>query len=84
MCNCVLICDVYMFSFLFRFLYFSYVFISQCVKKCNTGQNKNTKAKSTFHCWVVSMWNALPERLTKITNFVALKNELMCYLELSQ
>ena len=35
----------------------------------------------TFHYRAVSLWNALPERLTKITNIVAFKKELMRYLE---
>ena len=36
-----------MFSFLFLFLYFSYVLISQCGKKCNTWQNKNSLKYNT-------------------------------------
>ena len=35
----------------------------------------------TFHYRAVSLWNALPERLTKITNIWAFKKELMRYLE---
>ena len=37
--------------------------------------------QGTFHYRAVSLWNALPERLTKITNIGAFKKEIMRYLE---
>ena len=40
--------------------------------------------QSSFHYRPVSLWKALPERLTKLTNFVTFKKALTHYLKSSK
>jgi len=46
--------------------------------------DRTAAGQRSFHYQSVSLWNALPERLTKITNIAAFKKELMRYLKSSQ
>ena len=59
-------------------------------KKCKTRSEIHSRdtrlpaGQKTFHNRPVSLWNALPERLTNLTNIVTFKKALTRYLKSSQ